>query len=194
LALALISIGSVLLAACTSPIALTPQYTPSGYGPPPPPRETWARRPLVDAGPVCTIRLVDVADIRPDKTAMGTVGGRTVSETDSVAWLNAALRTLSRDPRVRFAPDGAHADLELRVRLIKAYIINITTAKSSNVVLRTSFERDGIVIDESVERGRDTGTNWASGEDETKDSLDSALSRAMDALDVDLIAHCGTPH
>lgn len=181
-------VALVLVTACTSPITLSPQYTPSD--PPPPPRSTWASRPLVYDGPVCTIRLAEVLDVRPDPTAMGTIGARVVRETDTVAWLGTALHSLDRDPYIRFATDGVHADLDLHVALIKAYVINITTAKSSNVVLRVRFEHDGAVIDETIERGRDTGTNWANGEDETKNSLDDALGYAVGALDHDIATHC----
>lgn len=138
----------------------------------------------------CAIHLADIHDTRPDPGSLGMMGGRAVKTEDSVAWVRAALSTLDQDRRLIVTDDVKTIRFSLRIELAKAYIMTITTQKSSNVVLRVSYSRDGQELDTQILRGRDTGGNWVNGENEARGSLNQALADAVHDLDEDIVAHC----
>ena len=145
---------------------------------------------LVDAGPQCAVRLADVRDVRPDPNDLGMMIGRAVHASDSVAWLRSALEILKQDSRLRLVEADGDAALVVRVELVKAYILVQNTQKSSNVVIRAVYSRNGQDFDTEIVRGRDEGANWVNGEDEAEGSLNRALSAAASELDNGIAAHC----
>jgi hypothetical protein len=147
-------------------------------------------RPSVETGPQCAVRLADVRDVRPDPNDLGMMIGRAVHASDSVAWFRVSLETLKQDGRLRFVDADADAQLVLRVELVKAYIMVQNTQKSSDVVIRVVYSRDGKDFDTQIVRGRDEGANWVNGEDEAQGSLNRALAAAVGELDSNIGAHC----
>ena len=123
---------------------------------------------------------------------MGEIGGRPIHQADEVAWLRSGLKSLDRDPRIQFVDATADGkpDLDLSVELLKAYLINITSDKSANVVLRIRYARQSAAPSEQVYRGTDTGANWISGQDETQGAFDYALAQILDGVDRDIVARC----
>jgi hypothetical protein len=146
-----------------------------------------------DNVPQCSVHLGEVHDVRLDPNDLGMMGVRAVRTTDSVAWLQAALAALKQDHRLRFVDDAKDAQLVLRIDLVKAYIMTITTQKTSNVVLRVGYSRNGKDLDMQIARGRDTGGNWANGDEEAQGSLNRALVGAVSELDEDIVARCRAP-
>lgn len=140
--------------------------------------------------PPCAVYLADVRDIRVDPNDLGTMGGREITTPDSLAWLQTALAKLKQDPRLRFVDADKGAELVLRIELVKAYIMAITTEKSSNVVLRVGYSRDGKYLDTQIARGRDLGADWINGDDEVQGSLDRALTAAVWELGNDIVNRC----
>jgi hypothetical protein len=138
----------------------------------------------------CAVYLADVRDVRVDPNDLGMMGMRAIKTPDSDAWLQAALATLKKDPRLRFVDAGKDADLVLRIELVKAYVMTITTQKTSNVVLRVGYSRDDKELDTQIARGRDTGANWVNGDDEAQGSLNRALSAAVWELGNDIVNRC----
>ena len=197
---------SGLLAACaTTPITVAPTSIPlmPSHGGPvdaavpmpssaPPASSPQAGR-LVNDGPQCAVRLADVLDVRPNANDLGMMGMRAVHAADSVAWLKSALAALNQDRRLHIVDTDAEAQLVLRVELVKAYILTQNTQKSSNVVLRATFSRDGKEFDTQIARGRDEGANWAGGEEETQGSLNRAMVAAVWELDSAIAARCAVP-
>ncbi|HEY8949985.1 MAG TPA: hypothetical protein VIM56_13960 [Rhizomicrobium sp.] len=133
----------------------------------------------------CAIRLVEVRDARADMRSMGTIGARMIDEPDSVAWMRSGFDTLKRDARISFA-DGGKA-MDLKVEILKAYMLSITEAKTTNIVVRIDY---GGAQPEGVYRGTDTGLNWASGSGETQSSFDRAMAQLMASIDEDIVARC----
>jgi hypothetical protein len=180
---AAIAIVVMMLAGCERPpIAVVPQ----------PPAET-APHPRTDATPACTVRLAEVSDIRIDPASLGTMIGRPVRTSDSMAWFQSALSALKKDDRLRFVEDDRDAPLVLRIALAKAYIMPITTQKIAAVVIRVSYSRNGKDIDTQYLRGAETDANWVNGEDEAIGALQRVLTQAVNALDTDVLAHCRAP-
>jgi len=97
---------------------------------------------------------------------------------------------MKQDRRLRFVDTDAEAALLLRVELVKAYILTQNTQKSSNVVLRAVYSRDGKDLDAQVARGRDEGVDWMFGEEEAQGSLNRALAAAVLELDNDIAVRC----
>ncbi len=190
--------GSLLAACATTPITVSPTSTtiapPSSGGAIVVPRSgdlgKASVQPVTGDSGRCAVYLAEVRDTRPDTSSLGMMGRRAVLASDSVAWLRSALDVLKQDRRLRFVDGEKDAVFVLRVELVKAYIMAITTQKSSSVVLRVSYSRDGKDLDPQILRGRDTGGNWAFGEEETQGSLNRALSAAVSELDNDIVAHC----
>ena len=180
---AAVAIVAVILAGCTQ--------TPIAVGPQPPEERT--PHPRTDATPACTVRLAEVSDIRIDPASLGTMIGRPVRTSDSMAWFQSALSALKKDDRLRFVEDDRDAPLVLRVALAKAYIMPITTQKIAAVVIRVSYSRGGKDIDAQYVRGAETDANWINGDAEAIGALQRVLTQAVDALDSDILAHCRAP-
>lgn len=197
-AVPLAGVAAVLLAACsTDPITISPTSTtllpaPTGQvvvGPQSTPRGSPSAKPVND-GPRCAVHVADVRDVRLDPNDLGMAGQRYVQTVDSVAWLSGALSSMKNDPRLRFVDNDDDAEFTLRIELVKAYIMTITTQKSANVVLRANYSRNGTAIDTQIARGRDTGANWANGSEEVQGALNRALSAAVSELDNAIVTHC----
>jgi hypothetical protein len=122
---------------------------------------------------------------------MGKSGVRSVLMTGSTDWVRSGLDSLNRDARIKLSetPTGA-ADLSLAVELVKAYTMNITTERSTNVVFRVRFTGKDGAKSEQVYRGEYEGNNWSNGEGETLDSFDDALAHLLANLDHDIVARC----
>ena len=188
--------GEILVGCSSAPISVAPSSTPllpqARGGTLVGPRlsdAASARRP-VDASPPCPVHLVDVRDTRVDPDALGMMGLRAVRTADSAAWLQAGLATLKQDGRLRYADDAKDATFDLRIELVKAYVMTMNTQKTANVVLRASYSRDGKPLDAQIARGRDTGANWVNGDDEAQGALDRALAAAVVEIDSDIVTRC----
>jgi len=181
---------AALLAGCArTPITVSPGEGGTVAAVAPAPSRASAAR-LIDDGPPCTVRLEEVRDARPNPNDLGMMGPRPVHASDSVAWLQSALAPMKQDRRLRFVDTDAEAALLLRVELVKAYILTQNTQKSSNVVLRAVYSRDGKDLDAQVARGRDEGVDWMFGEEEAQGSLNRALAAAVLELDNDIAVRC----
>jgi hypothetical protein len=186
-----ISFALLGLAGCANraPVTLSSQFTP-------PNNASWSspQANRADAGPAdtCRIRLGDVLDARADPQDLGDIGGRPIHQADQIAWLRSGLMSLNRDSRIQIVDAAAteKPDLEVSVELLKAYVISITSDKSTNVVLRIRYARQGAALGEQIYRGTDTGVNWISGGDETQASLDYALAQILGDVDRDILARC----
>ena len=169
----------VLVLAFASACNRTPVLVPAQYDAPTT-QPVSAQRD--HAARTCNIFLASVRDLRDDPTSMGTMGPRAVRSENSVEWVRSAVLTLDHDVQLHFVSDEAGADLSLQVELLKAYIMGITTQKSSNVVVRVRFLRHSAQLGEVVLRGRETGANWVNGEGEMQSQLDAALGNALLSL------------
>src|SRR6266576_2290485 len=98
----------------------------------------------------CRIHLAEIRDLRSDPQSMGMLQNRPVRATDSISWVRSGFDALSRDSRIGFV-DGAAADntdLVLRVEVINAYVMGITSeTRAVSVVLRVRYERGGAMLD-----------------------------------------------
>ncbi len=139
---------------------------------------------------MCRVHIADVRNARENPEFMGQMGPRPVIAADAVTWVRSALETMNAFPRLRLVGEGDEADLELRIELIKAYVMSYASAKASDVVVRVGYSRQGRKLDERVIRGTDNGTNWINGEGEMQSSLNGALASLVQQLDRDVIAHC----
>jgi hypothetical protein len=189
------TIGLLSLAACTTtPITLSSQFIP-------PASTTWPalspaarRQPGATPTDSCVLNLANVRDLRADPHAMGSIGARVVRAVDTTAWLRSSLQALERDSRIRIAvnSDSAGSGLNLGVDLLQAYVMTITTEKSTTVVLRTRYERQGSLIEEKTYRGANVSVNWTNGEAEVQSSFNTALAQILETMDRDILDFCGS--
>jgi hypothetical protein len=179
-------IACLTLAACADqPVQLSHSYSPmDSLG------ET--SHPLPAGRAPCRVRLANVQDLRDDPQAAGTFSERFVHAEDAPAWLRSGLLSISRDSRLQLSDQtGAAADLEIRVDLLKLYMLTINEAKSANVVVRVHYagqnaERDN----DKVYRGAFTSVNWTGAAGEARGALDTALSKVLEDVDQDLLTRC----
>jgi hypothetical protein len=150
-------------------------------------------RPLPAGRAPCRVRLANVQDLRDDPQAAGTFSERFVHAEDAPAWLRSGLLSISRDSRLQLSdqtPPGA-ADLEIKVDLLKLYMLTINEAKSANVVVRVHFAGQGVGSgDDKVYRGAFTSVNWTGAAGEARGALDTALSKVLEDVDQDLVSRC----
>jgi hypothetical protein len=193
--------ASCLVAACAAtPITVSSTSTPmmpSGSGqvtvaPTADTPDNESKRIPAADGTNCVVHLTDVRDVRLNPDDLGMMGGRAVHTDNSIAWVQNALNALKQDSRLTFAAGDSNAQLTLRIELVKAYIMTLTTQKSSNVVVRISYTRNGKDFDSQIVRGRDESGNWANGADEAQGSLNRALASAVSQLGNDIVARCKT--
>ncbi len=179
------------LAACVepTPIVLSTRFTPP-RGVPWLPADT--ARAGGPAAASCRIHLAEIRDLRSDPQSMGMLQNRPVRATDSISWVRSGFDALSRDSRMRLVDGVADdSDLVLRVELINAYVMNVTTeTRAVSVVLRVRYERGGAMLDEQVYRGRHDALTWGTGESETQSSFDTALAQLLATVDRDVVARC----
>lgn len=177
----------VALGGCADPnppaVELSTQFTPPG--------PSWLTAHNALTSPAmkgaCAIRVVEVRDARADTRSMGTIGARMIDEPDSVAWMRSGIDTLKRDARISFADSGSKA-MDLKVEIVKAYMLSITEAKTTDIVVRIDY--GGGAQPEAVYRGTDTALNWNSGSGETQSSFDRAMAQLMASIDEDIVARC----
>jgi hypothetical protein len=140
----------------------------------------------VDSGAIsCRVRLHAVRDLRSDPESLGSMGNLAVRSPNSTNWLQTATSSLADDPRIRIVESDNDANLSLDIDLIKAYIISITTANSTNVVLQAHYSRQDATLSEQVYRG--TGNaNWQGMET----GFNDAMTRAIEGLHRDVLSLC----
>jgi len=181
--------GMVLACAALSACASTPITVSNSFTPPMGWLATRHAPPKV-APPACRIGLGAIRDTRIDPGSMGSIGYRTIRIADSTAWLRSGLLALNRDRRLVVADGTEKADIAVEVEVLKAYMMSITTSKTTAVILKLRTSRPGEQTVEQVYRGDDVGGNWNSGEGESQTAFDRALSVALLAIDRDLVARC----
>jgi hypothetical protein len=144
----------------------------------------------------CAVTVAEIKDVRSDQQTMGNLGGRPLYVTDAAAWVRAGIAARRTPDPVRYGDSlAAHPDEPtLKIELIKAYIITITSVKSANVVLRVTRSQNGSEPQTQIYRGRDTGLNWAASDDEAQGALDAALSDALDRMETDMKMRCQLSH
>lgn len=142
---------------------------------------------------VCHVMISTVLDKRTDKDSNGLLGWRVVHYADTAAWMRSGLQSLNRDKRILISDKSEDSDLVLDIDILKVYVINITTDKSANVVVRVHYSRGGVPLGDQVIRGVETGWNWANGSDETESAFDDALEDMLKSLDQDIESRCHAP-
>jgi hypothetical protein len=171
-------------AGASSPVILSAQFTPPGF--------MWRLMPrdksLVPGS--CHVRIGEVRDARADTQAMGDIGGRPIRATDNAAWIRSGLESLSRDQSVTLGTAPAPGDWVLNAELVKAYMLSLTSDKSTTLVLRVHYAKDGTPETQQIYRAGDSGWNWSSGEGETQSQFDTALAELVVQIDTDLRAKC----
>jgi len=188
-AAALASLLSLAACADQTPIVLSARFTP-------PRGASWLPADNVRAGGrgagSCRIHLAEIRDLRSDPQSMGMLQNRPVRATDTIAWVRTGFDALSRDSRIHLVDGVADDnDLVLRVELINAYVMGVTTeTRAVSVVLRVRYERGGSMLDDQVYRGRHDALTWGTGESETQSSFDTALAQLLGTVDRDVMARC----
>lgn len=175
-----------LVAACVSPepVLLNSSFSAGSY--------PWAYAvKKANAVPVCSASVGEITDARPDTQTMGHLGGRFVRNDDTAGWLRSGFETLSMDKRIRMVKAAEIGDgFVLNVTLLKSYMEGHATAKSSTVVVRVNYTKDGAPAGEKIFRGDHTDVNWASGDGEASDALNRALVEAIAQTHDDLLERC----
>jgi len=143
----------IVLAGCAKDtIVLSPGFTPASTS-------LNGHRAHAAGAATCRIHLGSVQDLRADKESLGSIGIRDVHATDMAAWLRSGLQSLNRDADIQLVDDSAQgaSDLDLSADLLKAYILTITSDKSTTVVIRAHYSRNGSALGDQVYRGVSTG-------------------------------------
>jgi hypothetical protein len=186
-AMTMATLVSLVACSSTTPITLPSQFTP--------PSASWPAEIKANSSSrgKCSVYLTDIRDGRSDPHAMGTIGTRPVRAVDAAAWVRSGLESLGRDSRIQIVDNSGPQEsrLVLSADIVQAYIMSITTQKSTSVVLHIRYIKGDALSGEQSYRGVDTGANWASGDGETKASFDSALEQVLQAVDRDILVRCG---
>ena len=160
------------------------------YAAPPKALEATSVRPAAKPAATCLVRLAEVVDLRTDPRSMGVAYNRDIHSQDAAAWIRSGLQSLAPVPGVRFI-DQDQADgseLVLKVELIKAYVMTITTQNAANVVIRIHYSQGPAA--EPVYRGAVTRVDWANGDDEIQSALNQALTQLLPKVQSDIRQHC----
>ena len=141
----------------------------------------------------CRIRIGTIRDMRDDTQSLGMLGGRPISVSDSAAWLESGLKALADEQAIRLAGSD-DAELTIRAELLKAYIMTLQMAKTSNVVATVHYDRPGAEDSPQMYRGHDTAVNWGNTADEAQGSLNRALTDLLTQVRTDLLTRCEALH
>ena len=184
---AAIALPALLLGACsTAPVNLASTYTP-------PPAPVGATKTAARSAELkCSVYLESVLDQRSDKNQMGNIAGNPVHAADMKSWVSSGIASLTLQgyhvDQQQATPDDT---LFMDVELLKAYMISITTSKSTNMVVRVTYKKpDGSVLATQIYRGVDTSIDWSGGEGETNESFRRATTQLVDQVGSDLYGYC----
>jgi len=121
---------------------------------------------------------------------MGTVGLTPLTMADISGWLRSGFRTLNARQGIHIVDDPHSAHLVLRVEILKAYAMNITTeTRTANIVMRVRYNGKD-VSNEHIYRGTTNNVTWFSAEKESYGSLNAALEQVLDAIATDIRKRC----
>jgi hypothetical protein len=172
------------LAACTTPVTTKSDY-PMALA-----SHTEGVPPLQG----CKLAITEISDLRSDPTTIGLMGGRVVyGPAEPRAWIEkvlAGLKAYGAD--VTFPPPGSTrpTDLVATASLVTAWVSGMATAKTSSVVVRIRYDKDGAMLKEASYRGAESEVNWFNSSDEIQAMIDAALTQILEAMSRDLVSLC----
>ena len=144
------------------------------------------------ASAACSFYLQPVADLRADKVDMGTAGGRPVHVEDMAGWLTVSIESLHA-AGFRVDTQAREDDrLVVHVALLKAYMHDMITSISTNVVVRVDYLGvDGSTLGQQIYRGVDTSMDWAAGDGEINTDFRLATTDLLKQMEQELSHYCG---
>jgi hypothetical protein len=132
----------------------------------------------------CAISMGDVRDLRTDPAAVGALD---LAASDLSDWARSGFATLNHDPRIRFAGASEQPKVALKVDILKAYVVPITSeTRTVNLVLRVHYTD----IDAAVYRGAVDSLTWLSITRESASSFNEALAQILRNVDHDIVQRC----
>lgn len=145
--------------------------------------------------PLCTVHIVEIADIRRSPEMLGMLGGKPVlAPQDRTAWLISIVNGLkARGIATDFSNPGVEspAVVNAHVTLQTAWVDAVQVSLNESAVFKLQAKgADGKSLDQYY-RGSASRMNWVMGDAEIKAGLNIAFSRALDAMARDLVGLCG---
>jgi hypothetical protein len=132
----------------------------------------------------CPFSVKSIDDER-EHSGLGMVVFTRVEGEGFVQWFSHGITTL---PGYSASPK----DVELRVTLLKAHMISLSTYKSANIIVKVDTTAQGRALSSKVYRGADGSINWASSESEVQAAFDSAMVDLKRQIAVDLSKQCAS--
>lgn len=142
----------------------------------------------------CPVRIIALEDVRRSPEMIGVHDRRPIfAPQDRVAWLKSIVQALStRGIALTFddtatAPVGTTAKIDLMTAWITDTKVNI----SANAVFRMQVTgSDRAAFERSYRGGNSRMTYWSNGRPVLQQAIDTAFSRALDAMATDLLKTC----
>jgi len=144
---------------------------------------------------VCLVGIISLKDERADPTTLGTVLGRPVRPPpDVMQWLQQIMLALNAPGLSVVLNDAPSAGTRLEVELVTAWVTELRTAKSANIVLRVTYHHGdgGAAEAPKLYRGAASSIDWNAGDGELQRMIDRALAGIVAQMQSDLLAGCRT--
>ncbi len=146
--------------------------------------------------PPCRIVIASIADIRRDQSVIGVLGRKPVYAPDDLdVWRKSIVRDLnSRGFSVAMPGEAADpsAAAAVDITLDKAWITLTMANLTTNVVFQMKGTTTSGEPIASEARGGIAKINWGSGTNEIILAMETAFSRSLDELALELQKHCPT--
>lgn len=142
----------------------------------------------------CPVRIIALEDVRRSPDMIGVHDRRPIfTPADRDAWLKSIVRALNtRGIAVSFDDQATTANgATAKIDLTTAWITNTKVNISASAVFRmqvTSSNRE--MFDRFYRGGNSRMTYWSNGRPVLQQAIDTAFSRALDAMATDLLATC----
>lgn len=121
----------------------------------------------------CSVDVRDIEDVRTEKSVLSTSSLTSVKGENMPGWFSSAVKTLQSPESAR---DDADVHLFLDAKLKKAYIAQISTSHSVNLVAEVVLQRlDSALAKPHIVRATYTDINWMNSESEINESFSYAM-------------------
>lgn len=194
---AALCLGIALSGCSHAPIVIAENYTP----PPKHPsmHQDWDPGTLLPPPPqTCGVYVREVRDLRhANERNLGDVDGHPVYGDDIVNWLNTGIETFDTHGFLIYrqshgiTSDPAHANVEVGIGLLKAYMESIETSKVAMMVVKVTFNRRQTKNSVTrIYRGIDTSIDWLNTVPQINMAFERATEQVLSRIQSDLHDYC----
>lgn len=139
-------------------------------------------------GSRAVVLVTAIEDARQDKESLGSVAGRNFGNTPLEPWVEQELLGMGTGIFIPVAKPlpNVPASLNLKARILKAYLSALSTSKTAAVVIECEFSTPNGIATTQIYRGQYQSLNWNSNEDEATNAIRQALNRCIEKIRAEL--------